>query len=203
MLVNDFMENFVTQAAAVEEALQVAMSEINSVPLPVGIGPLRVSYEEISNIVQHACGYSFRKTDDMTPEEEKNHHIIAEGLEELREQMFLQQFAETMEEAMSAFHSDLVAIMRYNPLLMGDLRPIVAQLKVSAASALSKHKKFETVIEMVEAAQRRIEAAPEDVPNYVPRILDEIADFGECLLLPISEGSGIFPVAVNDNRPAA
>lgn len=201
MLVQDFMDHFVEQSEAIGQAISDAIEELNGVVLPADVGPLRLSFAEIENIVMSACGIDFGANADLSDEERRDEAIIAEGLEELTTQFFLRQFPETMDEAMAAFHVDLVTLLRHNPLLMGHIQPIMARLKVRTSTGLSRQKKFTEVISLVQAAIDAMEAADEEYPDYAFRILDEIADFGDCLLLPTDTGSGVCPTAVNDNEP--
>ena len=196
MLLEDFMENFVERFKAVEEALEAAREELNSVGLPQGIGPLRLSRHEIGNIVLSVAGLPGRET----PGDPRDEQLVAEGLDELAEQLYLHQFADTLREVCASFHRDMVSVLRHNPLMMGSLSPIVSQLKTETSSALQRSRKFETLRQM---ADECIERWSDEAPDYVLRILDELADFADAMTLPMGDDPKGAPPADNDNRAPA
>ncbi len=200
MLVEEFMQNFVTQFHAIEEALDEARKELNDVELPQGVGPLRLSIFEIENIVLNAGGFTSRPEAEKSPTDKENDRLIMEGLDELAEQLYLSQYPDTLSEVLSDFHRDLVTLIRLNPVLMQPLSPIIRQFKVEASSRLSTSKKFEELLAMTDSC---IEALPSDVPNYALRILDEIADFSECMTIVTDNVDREPPTAANDNVAAA
>ncbi|MBY3150825.1 hypothetical protein HFO56_00080 [Rhizobium laguerreae] len=200
MLLEEFMQNFATQFEAVEEALVEARSELNDADLPDGIGPLRLSKIEIANIVVHASGYTVDQRDDKTAAETQNDFLIMEGLDELSEQLYLHQYPYTVAEVMDGFHRDMVALIRLTPSLMRPLAPVVRQFKVETSSRLSTSRKFETLLSMIEGI---LDHLPADTPNYALRILDEVADFSECMTIVTEKVEREDPVAANDNVAAA
>lgn len=200
MLVEEFMNNFVTQFHAVEEALVEARDDLNEAELPDGVGPLRLSKVEIANIVLHAGGFTLDEREDKTTDEKLNERLIMEGLDELSEQLYLHQYPETVSEVMADFHRDMVTLIRLTPSLMKSLSPIVRQFKVETDSRLSTSRKFEVLLTMVEDV---LESLPDDTPNYALRILDEVADFSECMTIVTENTEREAPVAANDNVAAA
>ncbi|MCV9963953.1 hypothetical protein OIU34_18915 [Pararhizobium sp. BT-229] len=200
MLVEEFMNNFVTQFHAVEEALVEARAELNEAELPEGVGPLRLSKVEIANIVLHAGGFTIDEREDKTADEKQNERLIMEGLDELSEQLYLHQYPETVSEVMADFHRDMVTLIRLTPSLMKPLSPIVRQFKVETDSRLSTSRKFEVLLAMVEDV---LESLPDDTPNYALRILDEVADFSECMTIVTENVEREAPTAANDNVAAA
>lgn len=200
MLVEEFMENFVTQFEAVEAALVEARNELNEAELPAGIGPLRLSKVEIANIVVHAGGFTIDDSADKTADEKQNELLIMEGLDELSEQLYLHQYPETVAEVMGDFHRDMVSLIRLTPSLMRPLSPVIRQFKVETSSRLSASRKFETLLSMIEAI---LDDLPEDTPNYALRILDEVADFSECMTIVTEKTEREDPVPANDNVAAA
>lgn len=96
----------------------------------------------------------------------------------------------------SGFHVDIVNLIRLNPELMAQLSPLVRQLKVPTASRLSVARKFETLRDMADDFLDRVS---DDIPNYASRMLDEIADFSDCMSLP-DESREPPPLADNDNN---
>ena len=199
MLVEEFMENFVTQFKDVETALDEAREEINGIELPEGVGPLRLSLAEIANIVVNAGGFAPRDESALTEAERLDQLLVMEGLDELGEQLYLHQFATTLAEVLASFHSDIVTLIRLNPELMKPLSPIVRHLKVETVTRLSHSRKFEVLLRMTEDV---LEAIPDDLPDYVFRILGEMADFSECMSLTIETADRVRPEAANDNPVA-
>lgn len=198
MLVEEFMENFVTQFEAVETALDEARAELNSVDLPPGIGPLRLSLEEVGNIVIHAGGFTPRDDDDMTESERFSQEIVMEGVDELTEQLYLAQYPNTLTEVVADFHKDIVAILVHNPDMMGTLSGIVRHLKTRPEheTRLSTSRKFEQLLQVTETAAAAI---LDDAPDYALRILDEVADFSHCMTLTSDTTGKARPEADNDN----
>jgi hypothetical protein len=200
MLVEEFMENFVTQFEAVEAALVEARNELNDVDLPAGIGLLRLSKVEIANIVVHAGGFTIDDRADKTADEKQNEFLIMEGLDELSEQLYLHQYPDTLAEVMDDFHRDMVSLIRLTPSLMRPLSPVVRQFKVETSSRLSTSRKFETLLSMIEDI---LDDLPEDTPNYALRMLDEVADFSECMTIVTEKTEREDPVPANDNVASA
>jgi hypothetical protein len=196
MLVEEFMNNFVTQFHAIEEALDEARKELNDVNLPQGVRPLRLSIFEIENIVLNAGGFSSRSDDVKSPIDRENEALIREGLDELSEQLYLAQYPDTLPEVLGDFHRDLVALIRLNPVLMQPLSVIIRHFKVEASSRLSTSKKFEELLAKTDLC---IEGLPDDIPDYVLRILDEVADFSECMTIVTENIEREIPTAANDN----
>jgi hypothetical protein len=196
MLVEEFMNNFVAQFQSVEEALLEASEDLNQAKLPDGVGPLRLSKVEISNIVLHAGGFTIDERDDKTIDEKLNERLIMEGLDELSEQFYLRQYPETVAEVMTAFHRDMVTLIRLSPSLMAPLSPIIRQFKVEAGSRLSASNKFGRLLAMVEQV---LESLPDETPNYILRILDEVADFSECMTIVTENVKREAPAPANDN----
>ncbi|MNL61088.1 hypothetical protein D3C87_1849650 [compost metagenome] len=83
---------------------------------------------------------------------------------------------------------------------MKPLSPIVRQFKVDTDSRLSTSRKFEALLAMVEDV---LENLPDDTPNYALRILDEVADFSECMTIVTENVEREAPTAANDNVAAA
>ncbi|MDW9478627.1 hypothetical protein GOB57_07910 [Sinorhizobium meliloti] len=199
MLVEEFMQNFVTQFHAVEEALEEARQELNETDLPHGVGQLRLSIFEIKNIVLNAGGFT-NDPGAESPSAKENERLIMEGLNELSEQLYLAQYPNTLSEVLGDFRRDLVTLIRLNPTLMRSLTPIIRQFKVKAASRLSTSKKFETLLAMTEEC---IDALPDDIPDYALRVLDEVADFSTCMTLVTDNIERETPTAANDNVAVA
>ncbi|MCS4090036.1 hypothetical protein [Rhizobium sp. BK176] len=200
MRVEEFMENFVDQFAAVEEALDEARKELNDADLPDGIGPLRLSKVEIANIVVHAGGFTIDDRADKTAAEKQNESLIMEGLDELSEQLYLHQYPDTVSEVMDDFHRDMVSLIRLIPSLMRPLSPVIRQFKVETTSRLSTSRKFETLLSLVEDL---LDDLPDETPNYALRVLDEVADFSECMTIVTEKTEREDPVPANDNVAAA
>jgi hypothetical protein len=200
MRVEEFMENFVDRFEAVEAGLDEARNELNEADLPNGIGPLRLSKLEVANIVLHAGGFTIDDTADKSAEEKQNEFLIMEGLDELSEQLYLHQYPETVAEVMDDFHRDMVSLIRLNPSLMRPLSPVVRQFKVETSSRLSTSRKFETLLSMIDDI---LDDLPDDTPNYALRILDEVADFSECMTIVTENTEREDPVPANDNVAAA
>jgi hypothetical protein len=76
----------------------------------------------------------------------------------------------------------------------------VRQLKVETSSRLSTSRKFEVLLSLIDGV---LENLPEDTPNYAFRILDEVADFSECMTIVTEKTEREDPVAANDNVAAA
>jgi hypothetical protein len=118
----------------------------------------------------------------------------------LSEQLYLHQYPDTLAEVMDDFHRDMVSLIRLTPSLMRPLSPVVRQFKVETSSRLSTSRKFETLLSMIEDI---LDNLPEDTPNYALRMLDEVADFSECMTIVTEKTEREDPVPANDNVAAA
>lgn len=195
MRLEEMMAEFVESYEKIEAALDEARAEVNEVPLPPGLSQLRLSFAEISNLVESAVGMS--PGNEGCAEHDAD--IIREGLEELSEQLFLHQFPQTMREAMASFKEDIVVLVREDNRLLGAASGILRQLAVRTSTRLSTSKKFERLTTTIDEL---LAGLPEDAPNHLLRKLDEIADFAQSMIVPVEKRSEPLPLAVNDNVPS-
>jgi hypothetical protein len=200
MRVEDFMENFVSQFQSIQQALAAACDDLNESCIPDGGRPLRLSKAEIANLVLQVGGFAPDEHPDTTAEDKRNESLIMEGLEELTEQLYLDQYADTLSNVMADFHRDMVMLIRLVPSLMLPLSPIIRQFKIETNSRLSSSRKFKKLLAATEAL---LESLDEDTPNYALRIIDEVADFSECMTVVTENLDRETPVPANDNMVAA
>jgi hypothetical protein len=202
MLTIDYMEAFSARIDDVERALAAARTELNDQLLPAGVGPLRLVHHEVRNILQAVVGFADTAPDERdTDEETVFKKELSEGVDELADQFFLSQFPATLDEVCGSFRSSLANLIRLHPDLMGRLSPIWRALKGYHGTRMAASKKFGHVADLAAAEADALDSA---AAHHVLRVLDEIADFGDCLVIaqrrPGARALGERPVAANDDR---
>ena len=80
---DEFQENVNSKLEEIDAALEQASKELNSIEMPLGIGPLRLNSNEVTNIVMTTIGMTIRPEADLTSAEKIDQDIQIEGVEEL------------------------------------------------------------------------------------------------------------------------
>jgi len=198
MLMIDYMDVFISRSSDVEQALLEARRDVNEVELPEGIGPLRLSLHEVMNILESVVEFVETAPDPADSSQQVQFKKqLREGIDEIADQLYLHQFSPTLAEVREGFHKDLVKVILHNPMLMAVLSPIVRLLKGQTVTRLEVSKKFTMVSDATSAVLETLDEA--NTPDYVFRVLDEIVDFSECMILARPSSETQRPTADNDN----
>jgi hypothetical protein len=197
---DEFQENVNSKLEEIDAALERASKELNLMEMPLGIGPLRLNSNEITNIVIATIGMVIRPEAELTPAEKIEQDIQIEGVEELATQLFLYQYPQTFEELDQAFHRDIVKVLNHNDGLMPILMPMIKHLKLPTRGNIDRHNKYRKLIDLADDALQALDDSNYDHPAYVYRIVDEIADFAD-VFVP-EERAIPKPVPANDNVAA-